>query len=432
MHRTARVGLPAVLAAAAVALATTSASAAPPAPRTERISVTATDAEADSGSGGAQLSADGRYAAFTSYAGNLVPGDPHDTNDVFVRDLAKGTLERVSVASDGTPGDRQSEAAGISADGRYVVFRSNSTNLAPRDPAAADWAYDVYVHDRRTGTTERVSTTPDGAPAYANWTAGISDDGRYVAFNARPSQLEPGETDINPAVYVHDRTTGATERVSNRAHPALAGYGLAISGNGRYVAYTQNGVRSGDGLVHVHDRRTGTEQQVNVTPDGAPSALGGWSPSLSDDGRTVAFVSSAQDLVAGTPDVSPRQYVRDLRTGTTRRVDPVDGGEPGSYAGQLSGDGRYLAYGVRLRVPGTEYDVAENVYVRNLRTGASTLASVSAGGGPVTDADVYAGSLDEHGRRIGLGTGSAQLVPGDTNGLSDAFVRGLRPGSNRR
>ncbi|WP_338700882.1 hypothetical protein V2W30_28185 [Streptomyces sp. Q6] len=417
-----RITLASVLAATAtaVALAVGPALAAPPAPRTERISVSAAGEQGDADSGGPLLSSTGRYAVFSSYAANLVPGDTFDTNDVFVRDLKRGALERVSVASDGTPANGQSEAAGISADGRYVVFRSTATNLVPQDPRGPLWAYDVYVHDRRTGTTELVSGAPDGVSAYANWTADISDDGRYVAFNARPYQME-GEGSIDPAVYLHDRETGTTKRVSNRAHPTLAGYGFDLSGNGRYLAYSQNGVRSGDGFVYVRDLRTGAEEQVNVTPDGSPSATGGSSPHVSNDGRTVSFGSWATDLLPGSESPTATDiYVRDLRTGTTRRVIHDGEGEAAASNGVLSADGRHLAYEMKV-------GPAVNVYVRNLRTGATTLVSGGVDGGPLTDVGVYAASLDAHGRTVGLGSTSAQLVADDTNGLRDTFVRRLRP-----
>ncbi|MEV5612202.1 hypothetical protein [Streptomyces sp. NPDC052225] len=414
-----RTALPALLAATAVALAAGPALAAPPAPRTERISVSAAGEQGDADSGGPLLSRTGRYAVFSSYATNLVPDDTTDTDDVFVRDLRTGTLERVSVASDGTPADGQSEAAGISADGRYVVFRSTATNLVPQDPRGPQWAYDVYVHDRRTGTTELVSGAPDGVSAYANWSADISDDGRYVAFNARPYQME-GENNINPAVYLHDRETGTTRRVSNREHPTLAGYNFDLSGNGRYLAYGQNGVRSGDGFVYVKDLRTGAEEQVNVTPDGKPSAMGGSAPEISDDGHTVKFGSWATDLVPGSEGPAATNiYIRDLRTGTTRRI-THEGEGSGVYSnGVLSADGRHVAYDIKV-------GPAVNVFVRDLRTGATTLAGPGTDGGPLTDEGAYSSSLDAHGRTVGLGSASAQLVADDTNGHRDAFVRRLR------
>ncbi|WP_306318800.1 MULTISPECIES: hypothetical protein [unclassified Streptomyces] len=416
-----RFTVPTVLAAAALALAAGSATAAPPAPHTERISVSATGEQGDAVSQAPIVSANGRYAAFSSAASNLVPDDTNGTFDVFVRDLRTDTIERVSVASDGTPGSGTSRVAAISGNGRYVVFRSDALNLVPDAPDGPYGSYDVYVHDRRTGTTELASVTPGGVTAHANWTADISDDGRYVAFNAWPAPMESGPLGSNPAVYLHDRETGTTERVSNRERPTYAAYDFDLSGNGRHLAYSQNDVRSTAGLTYVRDLRTGSEEQVNVTPEGAPSARSASAPRLSANGRTVTFESRATDLVPGSEGPSATLiYVRNLRTGTTSRV-PHDGaGATGAGGAALSADGRHLAYLV------SAYE-GDNVYVRDLRTGETVLASVTVDGGPVTDHSfILAPSLDAHGRTVGFSGYSARFVPGDTNGQYDAFVRRLR------
>jgi Tol biopolymer transport system component len=408
----------AAIALSTIALSATTASSAPR-PDIERVTVSATGEQGTSNSSGPYLSANGRYAAFGSDAPNLVPGDTNDAEDAFVRDLRTGRLERVSVATDGTQADRGTKPAAISANGRYVVLVSTATNLADWTEPSVDWAQDVYVHDRSTGRTELVSRTPNGVSSYARGVAAISDDGRHVAFAARPSQMETGDPLIYPAVYVTDRRTGTIERITNRAHPGRGSYHLDMSADGRYVAYTQNDVRGGTGLLMVHDRRTGTEEQANVTPDGSPAARFAVDPSLSADGRSIAFDYTGDDLVAGGA-ANTHAYVRDLKTGTTRGVVHDGDGGSGLFGSQLSDDGRYVAY--TFVTPLGE----ENVYVRDLRTGTSRLASESVTGGPVTDDYVYVTSFGGGGRLLGLGSGSAQLVSDDTNGSTDGFVRRLR------
>ncbi|WP_371662789.1 TolB family protein [Streptomyces sp. NBC_00280] len=408
----------AAITAGAVALSVTSAAPAPPR-TTERVTVSAAGAQGDSYSAGPYLSDDGRWAAFDSNARNLVPGDTNGVEDAFVRDLRTGRVTRVSVASDGTQADRGTDVAAISPNGRFVVLVSTATNLAKWPEPQVDWAQDVYVHDRRTGRTDRVSKTPTGASAYAHGAARISDDGRYVAFTARPSQMESADRPIYPAVYLADRRTGRTERITNRDHPDRGSYHVDISADARYVAYTQFGPRGGPGQLWVRDRRTGTEEQVDVTPGGTQAAYHGLTPSLSANGRIISFEYYGDDLVAGGA-VNTNTYVRDLRTNRTRGVVHEGAGGPAVFGPELSRDGRYVGY-VFAAPQGQG-----NAYVRDLRTGKSRLASPAVTGGPVTDNSVHITSFGGGGRLLGLGSTSAQLVKGDTNGETDGFVRRLR------
>ncbi|MCX4905181.1 hypothetical protein [Streptomyces sp. NBC_00878] len=400
-------------------------SAAAPKPVTERVTVSATGEQGNANSYGPEFSADGRFALFSADASNLVPGDTNTSSDVFVRDQRKGTVERVSVSSDGAQSDGTSNALSISADGRYVLFRSNARNLVHWDNPPTDvGAYDIYLHDRRTGTTERTSVALDGGSALAGG-AIISANGRYIAFNAKADRMETSPGDLFGAVYVLDRRTGEVERVSNRdrrTNPALL---EGVSADGRYVAYTQPVPRSSNGVTWVHDRRTGTEEQVNVRPDGSSAERYAMPASLSADGRTIAFSYWGDDLV---PDETPGDvnhlYVRDLRTDVTRRVDAGTAGEERLREPQLSPDGRYLAYQADPRSADGQL-AAANVYLRDLRTGSTRLVSESVTGGPVRDEDVTAYSVSAGARRIGLASYSAQLVPDDTNGAYDGFVRRL-------
>ncbi|WP_164905032.1 TolB family protein [Streptomyces cyaneus] len=421
MYASTRTALATALVAATVALTGTSASAAPRVPSTERITVSGTGEQGTSSSAGPYLSANGRYAAFSSDAPNLVPGDTNGVADSFVRDLRTGRVERVSLTSDGTQVDGGTTPMAISANGRYVVLVSTADNLTDWPEPKEYWAQDVYVHDRVTHRTERVSTTPTGASAYAHGVAAISDDGRYVAFNARPKQMESGQTIIYPAVYVTDRRTGTVERITNRDHLDWGSYHLDLSADGRYVVYEQFGPRGGGGVMMVHDRRTGTEEQVDVTPQGTPAQRNGLDPSISADGRYVAFTYRGDDLVPSGAAVNTDTYVRDLRTDTTRGITHDGTGGPAVISGaEISRNGRYVAYGFRAS------QGQDNMYVRDLRTGTSSLASEAVTGGPVTDDNVYATSFGGGDKLLGLGSTSAQLVTGDTNGVSDGFLRRLR------
>jgi Tol biopolymer transport system component len=208
-------------------------------PQLERTSVDSSGAQANGLSIAPSLSFDGRWVAFLSTATNLVPGDENGVIDVFVHDRATGTTERVNVDSTGGEARGGSFSPVISADGRVVAFESWATNLVPGD-GTADFA-DIFVHDREAGTTERVSVAlgggdPDGdsrAPA-------LSADGRYVAFESRASNLIAGDGGRSTDVFVFDRLTGTTERVSRGFGGGEANSGSflpSISADGRYVAF---------------------------------------------------------------------------------------------------------------------------------------------------------------------------------------------------
>jgi len=177
------------------------------------------------------LSADGRYVTFASEAGDLVPDDtnkcdhpqfgPHNCSDIFVYDAQTGQVERVSVAGDGTQSNGESYTPSLSADGRFVAFASDASNLVPNDTNAcrpnlySASCFDIFVHDRVTGATERVSIASDGTQANGDsrWPR-ISADGRWVVFVSWASNLVTGDTNKRPDIFVHDRLTGKTERVS--------------------------------------------------------------------------------------------------------------------------------------------------------------------------------------------------------------------------
>ncbi len=172
---------------------------------TERVSMASDGTQGNSDSGSPALSTDGRYVVFRSWATNLVPNDTNNMGDVFVHDRQTGETTLVSVASDGTQANRHSYSRSITFDGRYVVFYSDADNLVPGD---TNGTWDVFVHDRQTGTTERVSVASDGTqPNNFSNDPAITDDGRYVAFRSDASNLAPGDTNGYEDIFVKDLWT---------------------------------------------------------------------------------------------------------------------------------------------------------------------------------------------------------------------------------
>jgi hypothetical protein len=166
----------------------------------------------NSSSNNPAISPDGRFVAFDSYATILVSGDTNGHADIFVHDRQTGVTERVSVSSTGEQGNEESNSPSISADGRYVSFTSLATNLVANDSTER---LDIFVHDRWLNTTQQVSLSSEGHEAnYNSGRSDISADGRYVTFTSGATNLVPGLTSIIARVFVHDRQTGATELVS--------------------------------------------------------------------------------------------------------------------------------------------------------------------------------------------------------------------------
>jgi cold shock CspA family protein len=179
---------------------------------TERVSVGANGRQVDGSSDGPALSAIGRFVGFTSNAANLVPGDTNGAADVFVHDRTSRETERVSVGPNGRQGDNISFVRMISAGGRFVAFESDASNLIPGD---TNRATDVFVHDRRTRQTVRVSVGRGGDQADGGSSLGdVSFDGRFVVFYSGAANLVPADTNGTGDVFVRDRGAGTTERVS--------------------------------------------------------------------------------------------------------------------------------------------------------------------------------------------------------------------------
>ena len=321
---------------------------------TERVSVDSSGTEGNSASYEPSISADGRYVAFRSVATNLVAGDSNVTEDVFVHDRQTGTTERVSVDSSGTQGNEDSEDPSISADGRYVAFFSEASNLVAGDN---NGTHDIFVHDRQAGTTERVSVDSNGTEGNGNSTdPSISADGRYVAFFASASNLVAGDTNSTRDIFVHDRQTGTTERVSVDSSGTEGNDDSdvpSISADGRFVAFTSSASNlvaedsNANWDVFVHDRQTGTTERVSLASSGTEANSDSFGFSISADGRYVAFFSEASNLVAGDSNGIRDIFVHNRQTGTTKRVSLASSGTEGNDDSEypsISADGRYIAF----------------------------------------------------------------------------------------
>jgi WD40 repeat protein len=400
---------------------------------TERVSVDSLGAEGNDLSRGESISADGRYLAFGSKADNLVSGDTNSNEDVFVHDRETGVTERVSVSSSGVEGNSWSYDASISADGRYVAFASPSDNLVPGDTNSHE---DVFVHDRQTGVTERVSVDSIGAEGNSfSRSPAISADGRYVAFDSEADNFVLGDTNGSSDIFVHDRQIGVTGRVSVDSSDAEGNgdsYQPTVSADGRFVAFASyaDNLVPGDtnswSDIFVHDRQTGMTYRVSVDSSGAEG--NDWSnrASISADGRHVAYESRSDNFVAGDTNGSPDIFVHDRQTGVTERVSVDSLGVEGnhwSFNGSVSADGSYVTYSsiAKNLVPG-DTNSWSDIFVHDRQTGVTERVSVDSLGVEGNSASSGIPSISADGRYVAFYSLADNLVSGDTNGSGDVFV----------
>ena len=407
-------------------------------PGTTAGAAAAASAEADAASFSPAISADGGAVAFGSRASTITAGDANAADDVFLHDPATGTTTRVSDGPAGEPGNGPAFSPSISADGRYVAFESEAANLVPGD---ANGVLDVFLHDRQTGTTTRVSVASDGTAADGrSFNPSVSADGRYVAFGSEAANLVPGDTNGTEDIFVHDQTTGTTSRVSVSAGGSAAdGRSLSpsISADGRHVAFASfaTNLAASDtnaaADVFVHDRASGTTARIGGVEAGGRS----FSPSISADGRYVAFASFAADLVPGDTNEALDAFVHDVAGGTTTRVNLASDGTQAdglTFSPVISGDGRYVAFKSEATnlVPG-DANGADDVFVHDRTTGRTERVSVASDGAE-GDAASVSPSISADGRFVAFSSFASNLVPDDGNGVGDVFVHDRTTGRTVR
>lgn len=275
---------------------------------TTRLSVATDGTQASGGSSLPAISAEGRYISYSSWASDLVPGDANWFQDVFLWDQVAGTTTRVSIDSDGNELNGESIYPAISADGRYITYQSNASNIVPGD--ANRWS-NVFVWDQDARITTPVNVTHDGT--HANGQSNnptISANGRQITYQSDASNLVTGDTNGESDVFLWDQDTRTTTRVSVAADGTQADdycRDPAISADGRFVTYwslatnlvplnPEYGVPPN---IFLWDMDSGTTTLVNRNYFGSQSNRGAVSPAMSADGRFITFDSQSTNLVPG-------------------------------------------------------------------------------------------------------------------------------------
>jgi surface antigen len=397
------------------------------------------------------ISDDGHRVTFVSSASNLDPDDGDATQDVFVRDLVTSTTRLVSRAtgSSGAKANDTSSAPAISHDGRYAAFTSQAANL---DPADGDGASDVFVRDLQTETMMLASRASGSAGVKdRSIDPAVSSDGRYVAFVSNASKLDPDDVDTVADVFVRDVQAGTTTLVSRAAGFSGAkgddaSSSPAISGDGRYVAFTSQASnldpddRDHSLDVFVRDVQAGTTTLVS-RPAGTEAVWGEYpssSPAISGDGRYVAFVSAGTNLDPADADPTLDVFVRDLQSATTTLVSRAAGASGAKGNGQssspaISGDGRSVAFASQAsNLDPDDGDGRSDVFVRDVQSATTTLVSRAAGAsGAKGNGASSSPDVSGEGRYVAFASQASNLDPADSDATPDVFIRDLGAATSR-
>lgn len=392
------------------------------------ISVSSSGTVANRASIKPAISSDGDYVVFASQATNLTADDTSSRYDVFLRDTIAPATERDSRANALTQGLTDSYAPAVSADGRYVAFVSTVPDLVAND---TNNAADVFVYDRQTQTTERVSVATGGSQATGNSGAidlvhgiSISSDGRYVAFLSDAADLVTGDSNGGLDVFVRDRTNNTTERVSlgvsgQQAEAAAVWDSPSISGDGRYVALATEATNlfaNDNNFVSdafIYDRVNHTTQLI-ANPDG------GQNPSISADGRFVAFQGGGALFQAGNI------FVFDRVNNTITDILTLSGVDPDNFgfarSPSISGDGRFVAfYSSDTNLVAGDTNGLDDVYVFDTLTNVAKLISLTSTGALATFGDSTNPAISTDAHFVSFES-TARLLPADTDNLSDIYM----------
>ncbi len=388
------------------------------------------------------LSGDGRYVAFSSGYGNFVTNDHNQAWDVFVYDLFSQTTELISAnASNTTSGNGASFSPHISRNGAVVVFRSSATDLGPLTNNSG--AEQIYARNLADETTSLVTVSADGAAEADDytWDETVSADGRFVAFESWAGNLVPNDTNNTADVFIRDLVAGTTALASVSLNGASGGnsfsYGpVALSADGRFVAFVSSAtdlVSAPSGTnsqVFVRDMVNGITRQASVEAGEATNAFYYFtSPGLSDDGRFVVFERDEIDDPSpwATP-VNSDVFLRDMEAQTTTLVSAnCSGAVPANAPSRnpkISADGRYVvfeSYATDL-VAGEFVPGEANIYRWDRLTGETLLLTPnrSLTGGAAGSKQVSGMSAD--GRVVVFESSSSDLVKGDNNSTTDIFA----------
>lgn len=422
---------------------------------THLVSVSTNGGAANGQSSDPVMTPDGRYVAFISKASNLVANDTNGIADLFVRDLLNQTTMLASVGASGT--NAGVAAPAITPDGRWLVFFSMARGLVPGVSNTSKG--EIYVRDLTSGTTLWPSTNAiTMVRAVMPFTSSvpvpshpvISDDGRYVAFKSgwtNGTTTPPAGTTAASVVMRYDRVADLTTILSTNGYPAPASdedgvYGPEMTLDGRFVAFLEREMVGSSiySSIQLWDEQTGTNLPVSASLSGSiPPSTESSAPRLSSNGRFVAFISNATNLVTNAVAPGSHIYVRDVWTATTLLVDADTNGVAATdqtpTVPSLSADGVYLAFsGPDGDLVGVEANGTQDVFLWHTATATNELLSrreptlmLRSGSGVGA---IGQPALSDDGNRMAYASNTPDLVANDRNQAADVLVWDRAAGSN--
>lgn len=388
----------------------------------ELISISSASVKGSASSTQQSVSADGRYVVFRSASSNLVSGDTNGSSDVFLRDRSTGTTSLVSVSSNGTQANYGGDSPSISYDGRYVVFTTNATNLDTSDtyPGA-----DIYLRDIINGTTtliSKVANNPDNNAVIGK----ISADGRFVVYQSKNPNT------IYQDIYVADLNDNSITLVSKDANnnngnnsseaPSISCDGGIIAFSSRATNFVSGDTNNSADVFTVE--RIGGNIISNLSIGGNNHSVAGTS-AVSCDGNYITFQSDATNLVSGDTNSSKDVFRYSRVNKQTELISKSTSsalGNGNSVEASISGDGRYIAYSSgSTNLVASDTNGTEDIFIRDTKTGTTELLSQNSTG-TYGNFGSYAPVISADGKYAVYYTAATNLVSGDTDNTADILI----------
>ncbi len=396
----------------------------------ERVSIADNEAEGNDEAVRAAVSNAGRYVVFHSIANNLVVNDSNSETDVFVRDTQSGTTERVSLSSAGVEGNGDSTNGDISGDGRYVVFESFATNL---DPADTDITRDIYLYDRVSDSLTLVSKNLTGGSASGDAKgAVITPDGQFVVYVSNAADIIAGDTNSKYDCFVYDVASGTVNRILTSTGVEFDDDCIAadIAGGTPLLAFESDATNvvpndhNNKGDIFVVSIFNTGHARVSVDSSGNEGNDFANSPSISRNGEFVAFFSQASNLVPGDTNGIGDIYFHETQTGTTTRVSVGSGGIQANNTStnpSISGGGRYISFmSFATNLVSGDTNGFVDIFVHDTQTLTTERLSTTSQNIQGNNLSYYP-SISGNGEVVVFESLATNLVSGDTNGECDVF-----------
>lgn len=403
---------------------------------TSRVSVDSNGAESDSLNTAPSISSDGRYITYASSSTNLVAGDTNFADDIFLYDTVTEITKRISVDSGGNQGNSWSYEPSISGDGRYVTYASDADNLVAGDTNVTT---DVFLYDTVTEITIRVSVDSFGneADGYSN-IPNISSNGEYITYGSDATNLVPGDTNFTADIFLYYIDTQETARISvDSGGTEGNGYSFysAISGDNRYTVYQSDAdnLVAGDTNIatdiFLYDLVNETTTRVSLDSGGGQTNGSSLYPSISSDGRYIAYQSEANDIVAGDSNLSQDIFLFDNMSQTTTLVSKDSNGIISNNYSEnpvVSGDGKYVAYtSYGDNLVSNDTNTTYDVFAFEVDTAKTFRVSVDSDRNQ-GDNGSAGPAINDDGKYIVYQSDAANLVTADSNGATDIFLASMK------